>query len=341
MLGFVTFAFVACKKEDLVKNNTVEPQNTQDNVSQVSQRGLDVCVGINNVSAVNGILRFSSVADFQNTARGIQLRHDSLCNGDSLDFFRVSKCFENNFNYTSLRSIIFTSHLNALSNEIYDIENDLDNKYFPHIGVRTVCNAQGEVFVGNELQVYTAYGDIFIIHNGNTNYTNDIISKEYKNLRNVSRYKMDGSELYYDNLGNESLKSAPKNCKTWLHINNKYYNNGRRMIRLSNFSLNSPNLVSSGSETWVYRKVGPTWVLAWVNGLNVNYGGNFQNKNCDHMAFISGGISGNNAHHRRRANDQWTPNGFAMNIARRVSNGTFGGNAWHASQSGNLNITVH
>lgn len=112
------------------------------------------------------------------------------------------------------------------------------------------------------------------------------------------------------------------------------------MIRLSNWTLNAPTLNTTGSETWVYRKVGITWVLAWVSGLNVNYGGDIHNKNCDWMVFMSGANSGSNNHHRRAANDVWTSNGFAMNVARSVVKNTYGGNAW-ASGSGVLNITVN
>lgn len=331
----------SCKKDKITQSPQSTHLNDVNNNLNYASRGLSPCVGTTGISANAGVLEFSTKNHFNDVVRDIQFRHDSLCNSDSLDFFKVSRCFESNFNYTSLRSIIYDSHIAALNHDTYDIANDLDGKYMPHVGIRTVCNNKGEVKIEGELHVFTSYGDVFIVHDGSTNFTNAIISQNFNALRNVSRYKMDGSEYYYDNNGAEVLRNGKKDCKTWNHLNNKYYNSGRRMIRLRNWTLNLPTLNTSGSETWAYRKVGSTWVLAWVNGLNVTFGGSIHNTNCDWMVNMSGSNSGNNVHHRRTSNDIWTSNGFAMNVARRVNNGTFGGNAWHSNQSGTLNITVH
>lgn len=341
MLFAACLTISSCKKDKINQSNRPDKLTSESGNSNQGSRGSSHCINTSGVSVESGVLVFSSKDEFNNTVSEIQLLHDSLCNTDSLDFYKVSECFESGFNYISLRSIIQASHINSLNNDLYDIDNDLDGKYFPHLGIRTVCNYKGEVKVGEELHVYTNYGDIFIVHDGTTNYTDAIISQSFSDLRDVSRYKMDGSEYYYDNSGAEILRSSKKDCKTWNKLDNKYYNNGNRMIRLRNWCLNAPTLNTTGSETWAYRKVGRTWVLAWVNGLNVNYGGNYENSNCDYMAFISGANSGNNVHHRRSSNDIWTSNGYAMNVARRVTNNTYGGNAWHGGFSGTLNITVN
>ncbi len=319
--------FTACKKESQQSVNQPGQGGNLTTAKDNSQQRSG-CPATNGITCSDGLLVFDGYDNFKLVVEDIQDAYDDTANDDTTNTETQPQCFESNFNYTSLRSVLFTAHTNALANEVYDPSSDIFYHYVPHTGIRTVCNSNGEVLIGQELHIFTNQGDEFIVHNGDRSFTAQINNGDFTTLDGVTQYAYNGSVTDYNNgTAIVIIPFTTGDCKPWTKIKTKTYANNKKMLVLSTWVGNTAYLNTSGSDVTAFRKVLGGWVPMWTDNLYVDYAGNYRNKFCNVMAGLSGNQGPNWAHYRRAANDIFTPNGFANNVFRAVGNGEFGGNA--------------